>query len=162
MSDHLQELSEAGVSIWLDDLSRERLETGNLAELIKNDSVVGVTTNPSIFAAALADGERYDEQVRQLAAEGADVDKTVFALTTTDVRNACDVLQPVFEATDGVDGRVSIEVDPDAGARHRQDLRRRASCGRRSTGRTCSSRSRRPPRAARPSPPRSATASAST
>ena len=112
MSDHLQELTEAGVSIWLDDLSRERLETGNLADLIKNDNVVGVTTNPSIFAAALADGERYDDQVRQLAAEGADVDKTVFALTTTDVRNACDVLKPVFEATNGVDGRVSIEVSP--------------------------------------------------
>jgi transaldolase len=113
MSDHLQELSEAGVSIWLDDLSRERLETGNLADLIKNDSVVGVTTNPSIFAAALADGERYTDQVRELAAQGADVDKTVFALTTTDVRNACDVLKPVFDATNGLDGRVSIEVSPD-------------------------------------------------
>ena len=113
MTDHLQELSEAGVSIWLDDLSRGRIESGNLADLIKNDHVVGVTTNPSIFAAALADGERYDEQVKQLAAEGADVDKTVFALTTTDVRNACDVLKPVFDATNGVDGRVSIEVAPD-------------------------------------------------
>ncbi|MET0997137.1 MAG: transaldolase [Marmoricola sp.] len=112
MSDHLQELTEAGVSIWLDDLSRERIETGNLADLVKNDHVVGVTTNPSIFASALADGERYTEQVRQLAAEGADVDKVVFALTTTDVRNACDVLNPVFEATNGVDGRVSIEVSP--------------------------------------------------
>ena len=113
MTDHLKELSEAGVSIWLDDLSRERIETGNLADLVQNDHVVGVTTNPSIFAAALADGERYDEQVRKLAAEGADVDQTVFALTTTDVRNACDVLKPVFEATNGVDGRVSIEVAPD-------------------------------------------------
>ena len=113
MSDHLKELSEAGVSIWLDDLSRERLASGNLADLIKNDHIVGVTTNPSIFAAALADGERYDEQVRQLAAEGADVDKTVFALTTTDVRDACDVLRTVFDATNGVDGRVSIEVAPD-------------------------------------------------
>ena len=113
MTDHLKELSEAGVSIWLDDLSRERLETGNLADLVKNDHVVGVTTNPSIFAAALADGERYDDQVRKLAAEGADVDQTVFALTTTDVRNACDVLKPVFDATNGVDGRVSIEVAPD-------------------------------------------------
>ncbi len=111
--DHLQELTEAGVSIWLDDLSRERIETGNLAELIKNDKVVGVTTNPSIFAAALAEGERYDDQVRELAASGADVDKTVFALTTTDVRNACDVMRPVFDATNGVDGRVSIEVAPD-------------------------------------------------
>ena len=113
MSDHLQELTEAGVSIWLDDLSRERIETGNLAELAKNDFVVGVTTNPSIFAAALAEGERYDDQVRDLAAAGADVDKTVFALTTTDVRNACDVMRPVHDATNGVDGRVSIEVAPD-------------------------------------------------
>jgi transaldolase len=113
MTDRLQQLSDAGVSIWLDDLSRERLETGNLADLVENDHVVGVTTNPSIFAAAIADGERYTDQVRQLAAEGADVDRTVFALTTTDVRNACDVLKPVFDATNGVDGRVSIEVAPD-------------------------------------------------
>jgi transaldolase len=112
MTDHLKELSEAGVSIWLDDLSRERLETGNLADLVHDDHVVGVTTNPSIFAAAIANGERYTDQVRQLADEGADVNRTVFALTTTDVRNACDVLKPVFEATNGVDGRVSIEVDP--------------------------------------------------
>jgi transaldolase len=113
MTDHLQELSEAGVSIWLDDLSRERLDSGSLAELVKNDHVVGVTTNPSIFAAAMADGERYDDQVRELAAQGADVDKTVFALTTTDVRNACDVFRPTWEQTGGVDGRVSIEVAPD-------------------------------------------------
>jgi transaldolase len=101
------------VSIWLDDLSRERLETGNLADLVKHSSVVGVTTNPSIFAAALAEGERYDDQVAKLAVDGADVDATVFSLTTTDVRNACDVLLPVYEATNGVDGRVSIEVAPD-------------------------------------------------
>jgi transaldolase len=113
MTDHLKDLSAAGVSIWLDDLSRERLETGNLAELVKNDSVVGVTTNPSIFASALSDGERYDEQLRKLVAEGADVDRTVFALTTTDVRDACDVMRPVYDATNGVDGRVSIEVAPD-------------------------------------------------
>ncbi len=113
MSDHLQELSEAGVSIWLDDLSRERLESGNLADLVKNSHVVGVTTNPSIFAAALADGERYDDQVRELAADGADVDRTVFALTTRDVRQACDVMMPIHDATNGVDGRVSIEVAPD-------------------------------------------------
>jgi transaldolase len=113
MTDHLKELSDVGVSIWLDDLSRERIDTGNLAELVKNDHVVGVTTNPSIFAAALADGERYDDQVRELAGNGADVDKTVFELTTTDVRNACDVMMPVWEQTDGVDGRVSIEVAPD-------------------------------------------------
>jgi transaldolase len=113
MTDHLKDLTDVGVSIWLDDLSRERLDSGNLAELVKNDHVVGVTTNPSIFASALSDGERYDDQVRELASSGADVDKTVFALTTTDVRNACDVLKPVFDATDGVDGRVSIEVSPE-------------------------------------------------
>ena len=112
MTDRLQELSEAGVSIWLDDLSRERLETGNLSDLVNEDSVVGVTTNPSIFAAALSDGERYDEQVRELAAGGADVDEAIFVITTTDVRNACDVLRPVYDATNGVDGRVSIEVAP--------------------------------------------------
>ena len=112
MSDNLQQLTEAGVSIWLDDLSRERIETGNLAELAKNDHVVGVTTNPSIFAAALSEGERYDDQVRELAAQDKDVDEVVFALTTTDVRNACDVIREVYDATNGVDGRVSIEVDP--------------------------------------------------
>ncbi len=108
----LQQLTEAGVSIWLDDLSRERLETGNLADLMKNSNVVGVTTNPSIFQAALADGERYDEQVRELAAAGADVHAAARDITTDDVRDACRVLRPVFDATDGVDGRVSIEVSP--------------------------------------------------
>jgi len=112
LSDRLKNLSEAGVSIWLDDLSRERIETGNLADLVKNSSVVGVTTNPSIFAGALSDGERYDQQVRTLAADGADVERTVFELTTTDVRNACDILRDVWNTTDGVDGRVSIEVSP--------------------------------------------------
>ncbi|SDR94993.1 transaldolase [Nocardioides scoriae] len=112
MTDHLQDLSNAGVSIWLDDLSRELIEEGELQRLIDEDHVVGVTTNPSIFASALAKGEKYNEQVRELAAQGADVDATVFALTTTDVRRACDVLKPVFEATNGVDGRVSIEVSP--------------------------------------------------
>ena len=108
----LQQLTEAGVSIWLDDLSRERLETGNLADLMKNRNVVGVTSNPSIFQAALADGERYDEQVRELAAAGADVDTATRAITTDDVRDGCRVMRPVFDATDGVDGRVSIEVSP--------------------------------------------------
>lgn len=119
MSDPLQQLSAAGVSIWLDDLSRERLETGNLADLVKRRSVVGVTTNPTIFAAAISQGERYDAQVRELAAQGAEVDATVFALTTTDVRHACDLLHPVYEATHGLDGRVSIEVPPDLA--HRTD-----------------------------------------
>jgi len=112
VNDRLQQLSEAGVSIWLDDLSRERLETGNLADLVANSHVVGVTSNPSIFQAALSDGERYDPQIRELAARGADTDETVRILTTDDVRDGCKVLRPVFDATDHVDGRVSIEVSP--------------------------------------------------
>ena len=112
MSERLQALSDAGVSIWLDDLSRERIETGNLADLVKEKHVVGVTTNPTIFASAIANGERYDDQVRKLVADGADVTKVVFELTTEDVRNACDVLAPVAEQGPS-DGRVSIEVEPD-------------------------------------------------
>jgi transaldolase len=112
MSDRLKALSDAGVSIWLDDLSRERIETGNLAELVKSSSVVGVTTNPTIFAAALADGERYDAQLGELVAAGRSVDDAIFELTTTDVRDACDMLADAFRTSDGVDGRVSIEVPP--------------------------------------------------
>ncbi|MFD0202968.1 MULTISPECIES: transaldolase [Saccharothrix] len=108
----LAALSDAGVSIWLDDLSRERLNTGNLAGLVADQHVVGVTTNPTIFAAALAKGSAYDEQVRELAARGADTDAAVREITTTDVRNACDLFRDIYTATDGVDGRVSIEVDP--------------------------------------------------
>ena len=111
MTDRLQALADAGVSIWLDDLSRERIESGNLTDLVKDRHVVGVTTNPTIFAAALADGERYDDQVRRLAADGADVSKATFELTTEDVRNACDIMRPTYDATPK-DGRVSIEVDP--------------------------------------------------
>ncbi|WP_248581960.1 transaldolase [Nocardioides sp. InS609-2] len=112
MSDKLKALADAGVSIWLDDLSRERIETGNLADLVKDKSVVGVTTNPTIFAAAIANGERYDEQVGKLVAAGEPVDKVIFELTTEDVRNACDILAPVAQST-AHDGRVSIEVEPD-------------------------------------------------
>ncbi|MGL4745645.1 MAG: transaldolase [Dermatophilaceae bacterium] len=108
----LQALADHGVSIWLDDLSRDRIQTGNLADLVRDKGVVGVTTNPSIFQAALAQGHAYDEQVGELAASGASVDETVFALTTRDVRDGCDVLRPVFDATGHVDGCVSIEVDP--------------------------------------------------
>jgi transaldolase len=111
MSDRLKALADAGVSIWLDDLSRERIETGNLADLVKGSSVVGVTTNPTIFANAIANGERYDAQVAELTKAGADVDKVIFELTTQDVRNACDILAPVAQATKD-DGRVSIEVEP--------------------------------------------------
>jgi transaldolase len=109
---NLATLSAAGVSIWLDDLSRERLQTGNLQELIDTRSVVGVTTNPSIFQAALSKGTAYDAQVKELAERGADVDATIRTVTTDDVRNACDVLAKQYERSGGVDGRVSIEVDP--------------------------------------------------
>lgn len=112
MSESTQKLSDAGVSIWLDDLSRERLTSGNLAELIKTHNVVGVTTNPTIFAGALSKGAAYAEQMRELAAAGADVEEAVFAATCDDVRNACDVFEPVYKASNGFDGRVSIEVDP--------------------------------------------------
>lgn len=112
MTDRLAQLAGAGVSIWLDDLSRERLSSGNLAELIRTSHVVGVTTNPTIFAAALADGQAYDHQVKALAARNADLEQAVRELTTTDVRDACDLFRETYEATGGVDGRVSIEVDP--------------------------------------------------
>lgn len=112
MSESTQKLSDAGVSIWLDDLSRERLASGNLAELIKTHNVVGVTTNPTIFAGALSKGAAYAEQMRELAAAGASVEEAVFAATCDDVRAACDVFAPVYKASNGFDGRVSIEVDP--------------------------------------------------
>ncbi len=114
MNDRLQALSDAGVSIWLDDLSRERIVSGGLAELVESSGVVGVTTNPTIFAAALSEGEQYADQVSELKQADTKVDDAVFEITTTDVQNACDVLRPVYDATDGQDGRVSIEVDPGA------------------------------------------------
>lgn len=109
---NLAALSAAGVSVWLDDLSRDRLQSGNLQELIDTKSVVGVTTNPSIFQAALSKGNAYDAQVKELAERGADVDATIRTVTTDDVRNACDVFAGIYKSSDGVDGRVSIEVDP--------------------------------------------------
>ncbi|MEP7194519.1 MAG: transaldolase [Actinomycetota bacterium] len=112
MSDNLKELSAQGVSIWLDDLNRPLITSGGLQSLIDTSNVVGVTTNPSIFAAALSQGDTYNEQIKGLAAEGRTVDEAVFALTTEDVRNACDIMLPVYRATDGQDGRVSIEVEP--------------------------------------------------
>lgn len=109
-----QRLSEAGVAIWLDDLSRERLRTGNLAELISTKNVVGVTTNPTIFAAALAQGDAYDGILAELAGppNNGDVEAAAERITTDDVRDAADLLRPVYDATGAVDGRVSIEVDP--------------------------------------------------
>jgi len=112
MSENLKKLSEEGVSIWLDDISRERLNSGNLAGLVRDKHVVGVTSNPTIFAKALGQGPAYDDQVRDLAVRGVDLEEAVRAITTYDIREAADVLRPVYDRTDGVDGRVSIEVDP--------------------------------------------------
>jgi transaldolase len=109
----LAALSEAGVSIWLDDLSRDRLNSNNLVELVRDFHVVGVTTNPTIFANALSKGTAYDAQIRELAARGASVADTVREATVADVQRACDVLSGTWERTNGVDGRVSLEVDPD-------------------------------------------------
>ena len=112
MADRLTELSDNGVSIWLDDLSRSRLTTGSLAGLVAHDHVVGVTTNPAIFAKAIAGSDAYASQMEDLWARGAVVGEALRAMTAFDVRWACDVLRPVYDATSGVDGRVSIEVDP--------------------------------------------------
>jgi transaldolase len=112
MTDPLAQLSAAGVSVWLDDLSRDRLRTGNLGDLIRDRHVVGITTNPSIFQKAISESDSYDPQIHDLAIRGVSVDEALRSLTTFDVRWAADVLQPVYEATNTVDGRVSIEVDP--------------------------------------------------
>ncbi|KPI05604.1 Transaldolase [Actinobacteria bacterium OK006] len=108
----LKRLSDEGVSIWLDDLSRKRIASGNLAELVETRHVVGVTTNPSIFQAAIGSGEGYEEQLGDLAERGVTVDEAVRMMTTADVRASADILRPVYDATAGRDGRVSIEVDP--------------------------------------------------
>jgi transaldolase len=106
-------LSENGVSIWLDDLSRSRIVSGNLSDLIETRSVVGVTTNPTIFAGALAKGEGYQTQVAELAKAGATATEAIFEITTKDVADACDIFAGVYSRTNGFDGRVSIEVEPD-------------------------------------------------
>ena len=111
MTDSLARLRTAGVSVWLDDLSRERLTTGSLAAL-RDRGVSGVTTNPTIFARAISDSGAYADQIRDLKLRQAPVDQALRELTASDVRRACDVLRPAYEATDGLDGRVSIEVDP--------------------------------------------------
>lgn len=107
---NLRALSEAGVSVWLDDLSRQRITSGNLAELINDYELVGVTSNPTIFANALSNAADYDAQIRELAARGAGVDDTVREITTKDVRDAADVFREVYDQ--GRDGRISLEVDP--------------------------------------------------
>jgi transaldolase len=108
----LAQLAANGVSIWLDDLSRTRIESGDLASLIESRSVVGVTTNPTIFAGAIGKGEGYGPQVAELAATGADAAKAIFEITTKDVADACDIFAGVYASSNGFDGRVSIEVEP--------------------------------------------------
>ncbi len=112
MTNPLAQLAANGVSIWLDDLSRTRIRSGQLKDLISSRSVSGVTTNPTIFAGALSKGEGYGDQVSALAAEGADAAKAVFEITTLDVAEACDIFAGVYRDTNGFDGRVSIEVEP--------------------------------------------------
>ncbi|MFE5121969.1 transaldolase [Streptomyces sp. NPDC056669] len=112
MTDALKRLADEGVAIWLDDLSRKRITSGNLAELIDQQHVVGVTTNPSIFQKAISGGEGYQQQAADLAVRKLTVEEAVRMITTADVRDAADILRPVYDATGGQDGRVSIEVDP--------------------------------------------------
>ncbi|MFE9206932.1 transaldolase [Micromonospora sp. NPDC007230] len=112
MTDRLGELSAMGVAIWLDDLSRVRLSSGGLDQLRREKHLVGVTSNPTIFAKALSDADEYNWQLKDLAIRGVDVEEAVRMLTTYDVRWACDVMRPAYDASAGVDGRVSIEVDP--------------------------------------------------
>src|ERR1035437_702637 len=112
MTDALAGLRAAGVSVWLDDLSRERLTSGSLAALARDRGVSGVTTNPTIFARAITGSDAYADQIRDLKLRQAGPGQALRELTTFDVRWACDVLRPVYETTSGLDGRVSIEVDP--------------------------------------------------
>src|SRR5437868_5984679 len=112
MTDRLAQLSAAGVAIWLDDLSRQRLSSGGLDKLRRESHVVGITSNPTIFAKALSDADDYADQVKDLATWGVGVEEAVRMMTTRDVRWACDVMRPAYDASRGVDGRVSIEVDP--------------------------------------------------
>ncbi len=148
----LAQLSAAGVAVWLDDISRDRLTTGNLADLVRTKHVVGVTSNPTIFAHALSRGRAYNDQIGDLALRDVSVDEASRAITTRDIRWACDVLRPVYDTTAGVDGRVSLEVDP----RIAKDQPARTVAEARAlwwmvTGPTCSSRSPRPRKASPPS-----------
>jgi transaldolase len=117
-NEKLAELSEAGVAVWLDDLSRDRIRSGNLQSLVDEYSVVGVTSNPTIFAAAISGSESYDDQLHALAVRSVSVEEALRTITASDVRDACDLLAPVAEMSPG-DGRVSLEVAP--GLAHETD-----------------------------------------
>jgi transaldolase len=109
---NLHKLSALGQSVWIDYLSRQMLKSGKLARMMEEDAVVGVTSNPTIFQKAIVGSDHYNRQIHDLAVRGVRVDEALRMITTADVRWACDVLRPTYDATDGVDGRVSIEVDP--------------------------------------------------
>ena len=108
----LHELSDAGVSVWIDNLSRQLIQSGELARMIKEDAVVGITSNPTIFQKAIGSGEAYDEQLREVLAEEDDPKEIFFRLAVRDIQSACDVLRPVWDGGEGKDGYVSLEVDP--------------------------------------------------
>jgi len=112
MAEALKDLAAAGVSVWLDDLSRPRIRTGSLAQMVERGDIVGITTNPTIFAKAIGAGSGYEGQLRDLALRGTAIGETLRLLTAWDVRAACDILRPVYDRTGARDGRVSIEVDP--------------------------------------------------
>lgn len=108
----IDQLSQIGTSTWLDDLSRERITSGNLAEVKATKSIVGVTTNPAIFASAMSQGHAYDAQIETLKSQKAAADDAVYSMSIKDVQDACDLFHDIYESSDGKDGRVSIEVDP--------------------------------------------------
>ena len=137
----LHQLAGHGQSVWIDFLSRDLLRDGELARMVREDAVTGVTSNPTIFAKALSAGDAYDEQI---AASEGDVMSVFLALATHDVTTACDLLRPVWERTEAGDGYVSIEVDPTSPTTRRARSRKRPTSTRPSTGRTCWSRSRPP------------------
>src|SRR5919109_5453921 len=112
-SSRLHQLSEHGQSVWIDSLSREMLETGELERLMREDAVVGVTSNPTIFEKALSTGGWYDDQLKDVLESEDDPNEVFVQLAVEDIKDACDLLHQVWEQTDGVDGRVSLEVDPD-------------------------------------------------
>jgi transaldolase len=112
MAQALDDLAAARVSVWLDDLSRPRILTGSLARMVDGGEIVGITTNPTIFAKAIGAGSGYEEQLRDLALRGTAIGETLRLLTAWDVRAACDILRPIYDRTARRDGRVSIEVDP--------------------------------------------------
>jgi transaldolase len=151
MASPLQRLSTYGQSVWIDFLSRDLLRSGGLAQAIERDGVAGVTSNPTIFAKALTDTDAYDDQLAELWTRERDLKDVFLHLATDDVEHACDLLFPIWRQSEGLDGYVSIEVDPRLAATPRPRFARRSSFTPRSRGRTCWSRFQPPKRVSRPS-----------